>query len=303
MHIDALVDTSGTLDEIVEQVRAREEAGFKSAWVTHGVSHDALSLLALIGREVKKISLGTAVVPIYGRHPQALAQSALTASAAIGDRFSLGIGLSHRVSVETMWGLSFDRPLAYIREYLQALEPLLKGEKAEYVGERITVRSRLSVNVSGAKVPPVLLAALGPAMLELAGSAATGTITWMTGIRTIGDHIAPLIKKAAQEAGRPAPQIVVSLPISVSDDEAAARERVEAEFAWYGNLPSYRAMLDREGAKRPSDVALVGKKSEVRAQLERLKESGATNYVAAIIGTRPEREATLELLSECAPAL
>lgn len=300
MKISALLDTNASLERVIDEARTRGTQGFDAVWATNIFSYDALSLLALIGREVPRIGLGTAVVPVYGRHPQVLAQSALTTSAAVGERLTLGIGVSHRITVESMWGLDFDRPVAYLRDYLGALTPLLRGEQTNYHGERITAHTRVSFGAPDVITPPVILAALGTAMLRLAGESASGTVTWMTGIKTVGSHIVPKITKAAREAGHMNPSVVVCLPICVTSDEQRGRELVESAYSFYGSLPSYRSMLDREGVAKPSDVALIGSKDEVRALLARVEEAGASEFAAAIVGDPAERDATVALLSEVA---
>jgi len=212
----------------------------------------------------------------------------------------LGIGLSHQVVVEGMWGLSFDRPARYMKEYLAALMPLLHGETVSVAGERITTHTFAPLEIREVTAPPVLVAALADTMLKLAGRVADGTVTWMTGIQTIESHIAPVIRAAAEKAGRPAPRIGVSLPISVTADIDAARELINQEFAIYPNLPSYKAMLDKEGAVSPADVALLGDEDAVRASIDKLAAAGATDFVASIVGTREERDRTFSLLSEIA---
>jgi 5,10-methylenetetrahydromethanopterin reductase len=126
------------------------------------------------------------------------------------------------------------------------------------------------------------------------------TVTWMTGTRTVASHIAPVIHAAAEKAGRPAPRIGVALPVSVTADIDAARSRVNSEFSIYPNLPSYKAMLDKEGAESPADVALLGDEEAVTAAIETLAEGGATDFVASVVGTREERERTFALLSDIA---
>jgi alkanesulfonate monooxygenase SsuD/methylene tetrahydromethanopterin reductase-like flavin-dependent oxidoreductase (luciferase family) len=146
--------------------------------------------------------------------------------------------------------------------------------------------------------PPVLVAALGPVMLALAGRRTAGTVTWMTGIETVGAHITPTINEAARAAGRPPPAVAVSLPVVVTNDPEAAKERVDQAFAVYPTLPSYRAMMDREGAERPSDLGLVGSEEVVAGQLERLEAAGATDFVAAVVASGDERDRTFRLLAE-----
>ena len=298
LRIGSLIDLDRSLPDTVAQLRRFADAGFDHAFAVQIFGPDSLTLLAAAGAQVPGIGLGTGVVPVHPRHPMMLAQQALTVQWATGDRLILGVGVSHRVVVEGMWGLSYDAPARYMREYLSVLMPLLRGETVSEAGERITARTFQPIEVREASPPPVLVAALGETMLKLAGRMADGTVTWMTGTRTVASHIAPTIRTAAQEAGRPAPRIGVALPVSVTTDVDAARERVNDEFAVYPGLPSYRAMLDREGARGPADVAILGDEDGVAESIERLAAAGATDFVASIVGTAEERARTFSLLSE-----
>lgn len=289
------VTGAGGFDAVVEAARSAHADGFGSFWLPQIFGLDALSTLAVIGREVPGIELGTAVVPTYPRHPMVLAGQALTVQAASGGRLTLGIGLSHRIVIEQMFGYSFERPVRHMTEYLAALMPLLRQEQVAFHGE--VVHAVGGITVPGAPPPPVLIAALGPRMLELAGREAAGTITWMVGPRTLSDHVVPTIAAAASSAGREPPRIVAAVPVCVTDDPAAVRERAARQLAVYGTLPSYRAMLDREGAAGPADIAVIGSAEQVRAGLERFADAGATTIVAAEIGADPgERDRTRELL-------
>jgi len=285
---------NGPIDAIVDAARAAADDGFASFWLPQIFGMDALTALAVAGREVPGIELGTAVVPTYPRHPAMLAAQALTTQAIIGGRLALGIGLSHQVVIESMFGLSFDKPARHMREYLEILVPLVHSGSVSFAGETLT--GHVGLDVKGATPFPILVAALGTKMLELAGTVADGTVTWMTGPATIESHIVPTITVAAERAGRPAPRVGVGLPVCVTDDEAAARERAASLFEIYGTLPSYRAMLDREGAGGPSDVALVGDEAAVGAQVERLASVGATDLVANVFGSSGERDRTRALL-------
>ena len=161
------------------------------------------------------------MVPIQVQHPTQLAQRALTLNAIAGGRFTLGIGMSHRMVTEQMWGISYDKPLRRMREYLDGLLPLLAGQPADAVGETVTTRG--SLQIPGAPTPDVYIAALGPQMLRLAGRRTAGTLTWMTGPKTLAEHVGPTLRQAAAEAGRPetAVRVAASLPVSVTDDVAA----------------------------------------------------------------------------------
>jgi 5,10-methylenetetrahydromethanopterin reductase len=285
---------NGPVSAIVDAARAAADAGFASFWLPQVFGVDAVNALALVGHEVPVIELGTAVVPTYPRHPVVLAQQALTTQAAAGGRFTLGIGLSHQLVIEGMYGYSFEKPVRHMREYLEVLVPLLRGEGASFSGE--TLSGHVTLDVKGSTPVPVLLAALGPKMLELAGGSADGTVTWMTGPRTIESHIVPSITRAAERAGRPRPRVGVGLPICVTSDADGARARAGRIFELYGSLPSYRAMLDREGVAGPADVAMVGDEAAVRGQVEHLDEIGATDLVANIYGSPEERVRTEALL-------
>lgn len=283
------------LTEVIEMARTAEAQGFDSFWLPQVFSLDAISTQTLIGHTVPRIELGTAVVPTYPRHPVVLAGQAITASVASGGRFTLGIGLSHRLVIEDMLGLSYAKPVRHLREYLAALVPLLAGESADVVGETITAKA--TITVPGAHPVPVLVAALGPRMLALAGEQTTGTITWMTGPRTIAEHIVPTITAAAEAADAGSPRVVSALPVAVTDDAPAVRALAAKIFSIYGILPSYRAMLDREGAAGPEDVALIGTAAEVRAGIERIRDGGATDFVAVEFSRDPAvATATRDLL-------
>ncbi|MFD1931914.1 MULTISPECIES: TIGR03564 family F420-dependent LLM class oxidoreductase [Nonomuraea] len=264
--------------ELRESIARAAGDGFASAWLSNIFGLDAITTLAVAGGQVPGIELGTAVVPTYPRHPAALAQQALTANLALGGRLALGIGVSHQVVIEHMFGYSFERPARHMKEYLDILLPLARGEKAKVKGE--TLQADIRLNIPGAGMP-VLIAALAPRMLELAGSMADGTVLWMTGPRTVEEHVVPAITRAAERAGRPAPRVVCALPVCVTDDPEGARARAAEVFSAYGRLPSYRAMLDKEGAADPGDVAIVGDEAAVRAQIEALDGIGVTDFVAA----------------------
>ncbi len=285
---------SGPIDALVDLAQRAADDGFPSFWLPQIFGVEALAALGIIGREVGGIELGTAVIPSYPRHPVVLAQQALTTQAAAGGRLVLGIGLSHQLVIEGMYGYSYAKPVRHLREYLEVLAPLVHGEPASFTGE--TLAGHATLDVKGATPVPVLVAALGPKMLELTGRVADGTVTWMTGPATIAAHVVPTIAAAASAAGRTAPRVVVGLPVCVTSDTDAARERAARNFQMYGQLPSYRAMLDREGAAGPADVAVVGNEEGVRAQLEHLAEVGATDFLANIFGSGEERTRTWAFL-------
>ncbi len=283
------VAATGTIDDHIAAARRAADDGFTGFWLPQIFGYDALTVLALIGREVPGIELGTAVVPTYPRHPAALAAQAVTTNEATDGRLLLGIGLSHQIVIEMMYGMSFAKPLRHMREYLSILMPLIHDGAADVEGETLT--GRVGLSMAQRRSFPVLLAALGPKMLELAGSVADGTVTWMTGPATLSSHIVPSITAAAEAAGRGAPRIVGALPVLVTDDEGDGRVRAGKAFAVYDTLPSYKAMLDREGAGGPADVALVGDEASVGEQLDAMVASGITDFVAVEYSRDPDETA------------
>jgi 5,10-methylenetetrahydromethanopterin reductase len=280
------------LDAILAQVQRAERDGLHSAWFPHIFGVDALTVAALAGRVTSRIELGTAVVPTFSRHPIAMAQQALTAQAAAAGRFALGIGLSHQIVIETMFGLSFAKPFTHMREYMAVLAPLIRSGACAFAGKEFRVHA--NVQVVGASPCPILLAALAPKMLTLAGSEGDGTITWMTGPRTLREYTIPRLQEAAARAGRPAPRIVAGLPIAVTDDVKGARERAASSLQVYGALPSYRAMLDREQVEGPADLAVVGDEATVGEHLQQLSQLGVTDLLAAPFPTGKDGAASLD---------
>jgi len=268
-----------TLDKFIGSIKKAEADGFAFVSVANIFGHDAIGALTVAGRETSRIELATGVVPTPPRHPAALAQQALTCQAACGGRFTLGIGLSHQIVIESMYGLSYAKPAKQMEEYLSVLVPLLNGKPAAHNGD--LYRVNMGLQVSDGTPVSTIVAALGPRMLEIAGRLADGTATWMTGRQTLADHTIPAITKSAAAAGRPAPRIMAALPIAIASDPAAAREAANKSFAIYGQLPSYRAMLDREGAAGPGDVAIVGDEAALRAGLQELRDAGVTDFAAS----------------------
>jgi F420-dependent oxidoreductase-like protein len=298
--VGLLNNTSGgsPVDATVKTLAQLRDEGFRRVWMAQlPYDPDLTTILAVALREVDTIEVGSGVIPIQVQHPTQLAQRALTLNAIAGGRFTLGIGMSHKMVTEQMWGISYDKPVRRMREYLDGLLPLLAGEAAEAVGETVTTRG--SLQIPGAPTPAVYLAALGPQMLRLAGRRTAGTLTWMTGPKTLAEHVGPALREAAQEAGRPesAVHVAASLPVSVTDDVDAARARAAEEFAVYGQLPSYRAMLDREGYAGPEDAAIIGDENTVSERLDELAQAGVDEFAGVTFDPSPEgRERTRALL-------
>ena len=294
MRIGIFVGSVGAtldLEGQVQQVITAEEGGFDSFWSAQVLGMDALTLFALAAQRTRRIEMGTAVVPTYPRHPLALAQQSLTVQAATDGRLTLGIGLSHKPTVEGRLGLSFDRPALHMREYLSALRALVHERGVDFNGQVFQVNAALQM--PGITPFPIVIAALGPRMLRIAGELAEGTVTWMVGRKTLREHIVPRIRAAANDAGRPSPRVCVGVPIAVADDTGAAYETAARAFARYRELPSYRRMLDIEGAESPADVAIVGDEAEVERQLRAYAEAGATDLLASIFPVGDDADASV----------
>jgi 5,10-methylenetetrahydromethanopterin reductase len=296
MRIGLPLDMSKTAPALVEQAQGIVDRGFAAGVASQIFGPDTLTMLAVIGAQVPDLELVTSVVPTWPRHPVMLAAQALTVSAITGGRLTLGIGLSHQIVVENVFGTPFVRPAQHMEDYLAVLNPLLRGEQVSYKGETLSATTFGPLEVTG-PTPPVLVAALAPRMLALAGREADGTATWMTGPATLESHIIPSIRRAAEDAGRPAPRIAAGLPMAVTADPDAARQRAAKAFSVYGTLPSYQAMLAKEGAGGPADVAIVGDESAVADQVRHLAAIGVTDLHAAPFGPADEVKATVDLLA------
>ena len=269
-----------SIDAIAEHAAEAAAAGFTSYSLaehpTGGL--DALTVLTAVGLRVPDIELATAIVPTMPRHPMVLAAQALTTQLAIGNRLTLGIGLSHAAMMAQL-GFNFEKPIRHLREFLAVLMPLLDQGKVAFSGETISCTAQLFKRAP--QRCAVVVAALGPQALKVAGAHTDGTTLAWVGPRTIREHIAPTIKAAASKAGRPAPRIIATLPVCVTNDVAQVRAQIDGTLAMYGQLPSYRAMFDREGVNGPGDVALVGDEAAVSGMIAALKEAGVTEFAAS----------------------
>ena len=265
-----------SIDEVREAARWAEQAGFDSFWVSQSNAVDPTVALAAVVADITNLGeVGTSVVPLYGRHPLGLAQMVRTAQSALGGRFTLGIGPSHREPVEHNLGLSWERPLGYTREFLDGLQPLLAGQVASAQGRQLTTRAELNID---APDTPILLAALGPNMLQLAGERTAGTTVGQCGPKTVAGHVAPLVNQAAADAGRPPPRIMALIRLCVTDDRAGAYALAREVGAGYARMPSYAAVLAREGVEDPADLHLIGSAEQVLDGLGRYAEAGVTDF-------------------------
>jgi len=269
----------GTEMRSVREVRTEAvwaaATGFDSFWVSQIFGVDPIVALAAIAGDIPGLDeVGTSVVPMAGRHPLALAAQVRTAQDALDGRFTLGVGPSHELVVEGFYGERYAQPFTRTIEYLSALLPLLYGEKAEVSGSQVRANGWLTID---AEPCPVLLAALGPRMLDVAGRACAGTTVGSCGPKTIAEHIAPIITEAAATADRPPPRIMALVAVAVTDDPATAYAEAVESGRLYASLPSYRAMLDIEGVESGADLLLAGSMDQILEGLERYAAAGATD--------------------------
>jgi F420-dependent oxidoreductase-like protein len=281
---------------IVEDARQAHADGFSSYWLAEHPTggFDALTVLMAVGLAVPEIELGTAIVPTHPRHPMVLAGQTLTVEDAIPGRLTLGIGLSHQVMMAQL-GIGFDKPIRHLREYLSVLMSLLETGRVDFQGETLSCTATL-FQTPGRRVP-VVAAALGPQALAVTGRMADGTTLAWVGPKTVRTHIVPRIRDAAAAAGRPAPRIIATLPVCVTADPERVRARISESLSLYGQLPSYRAMFEREGAAGPAEVAIVGSEAEVRERIDAMADAGVTDFAASEFALNgEERQATRALL-------
>jgi F420-dependent oxidoreductase-like protein len=282
------------VDDYVEQLRRARDDGFDMMWTPQlWREPDLLTLLAFALADVEGITVGTGVIPIQTRHPAVLAQQALTVSLISGGRLKLGVGMTHPMISEGMWGVPWDRNVRRLNEYLDGLLPLLKGEEAKAAGEIFT--TQMALDIPSAPPPPVYIAALGPQLLKVTARRAAGTITWMTGPRTLENHVIPTLARTSTEDGH-RPEVIAGFPVCVTDHADAARASAAEALAIYGAQPSYRAMLDREGLHDPADTAIIGNESVVSEQLEALAALGIEELTAYVFAQDTEEDARTRAL-------
>ena len=300
----------------VERMRAAarwaEEAGLDSIWTPQIPDEiDAMTAVALIGAATHRIEVGTAVVPVQPRHPIALAQQALSVQAACEGRFVLGLGVSHHWIIEDMLGLPYERHALTMRCYLDVLDRARHGPgTVEVENELFKVHNPL--DITDLAPMPILIAALGPAMLRLAGERTEGTSLWLADERTISSHVVPTITQAAEAAGRSAPRILAGVPVCLcrDDEVGAAVERTNRVLSEAETSPNYRRLMGHGDAREIGDVLIAGSEAAVERRLRRFASSGLTDLNARVVALGSGREElvasaerTREFLAAVAPAL
>lgn len=306
MTVGVALDASGAgnqVDATVLLAREAAAAGLRSAWFGQTFGADSPQLAAIVGREVPDLQVGTSAIPVFGRHPLIVSSQAQTAQAATHGRYHLGLALGTRLLTEGGFGLPFERPVARLREFLTALRQLTGTGTADFHGELLTAVTPVPARVPGAEDGvPVLVAAMGPQALKVSGELADGILPYLAGPRALERDIVPAVTAAAEAAGRPAPRIVALVPGVVTDDVDAVRETATERLAFYEQIPSYARVIELSGARRASDVAVIGDEKAVAAEVRRYRDAGATEVVFA--GTEmagdADRLRTWTLLGELA---
>lgn len=287
--------TLATVDEVRDVARFAEASGFDGLWVSHAMAVDPIVALACVSAEAPTLKeFGTSVVPLYGRHPIGLAQQVMTAQTALGGRFTLGIGAASKQAVKDRMGLDWDRPFSFTRDFVDGLQPLLAGQEVDVVGEQITTNAKLDIT---APDTPILLAALGPRMLRFAGERVQGTTLGQCGPRTIATYVLPHLDAGAEAAGRERPRVMALVRICVTDDRSGASVLAKSISARYQAIPSYAAVLEKEGLADPADLHLIGSWQEVLDGLAAYAEAGASDLrIQVAAHTEAASEATRQAL-------
>ncbi|MFE6991062.1 LLM class F420-dependent oxidoreductase [Streptomyces pharetrae] len=291
------------IDHTVRLAQEARDAGLRSAWFGQTFAYDSISLAAIVGREVPGLHVGTAAIPVFGRHPLLISSQAQTAQAATRGRYHLGLALGTKHLTETGFGIPHERPVRLLREFLTALRQLVETGSADFHGELLTATTPLSAAVPGAEPPvPLLVAAMAPQALRVSGALADGILPYLAGPRALAAHIVPTVTAAAEVAGRPAPRIVAFVPGVVTADAEGVRERMTEALAFYERFPSYQRVIQLSGGTRAVDLAVIGDEEEVAAEVARYRAAGATEVVLTTtdLAGEADRRRTWQLLGELA---
>jgi F420-dependent oxidoreductase-like protein len=284
----SLIALGAPIADMVDHAAQAEADGFTSYWMAQLAVPDALTVIAMMGGRTSTIEIGTAVIPTWPRHPLMLAAQALTVQEAIGNRLILGLGLAHKSSIEETLKIPFATPAKHMDEYLSVLLPAMADRKVSFTGDIWSAEAEGIVGVPGATAPVVMLAAMGPRMLKMAGGRCDGSILWLSGPKAVETQIRPALEAAAAEAGRPAPRIVASVPVCVTADPDTIKGLIATFLVGYNDLPSYRGVMDSSGAGGPADVSLVGDEETVRAGVQAFADAGVTDFAPVEFVLNPE---------------
>jgi F420-dependent oxidoreductase-like protein len=289
-------DSARKVTRMLADIEWAETAGLDSAWIPQIPNDfDALVAVALMGTRTSRIELGTAVVPLQAQHPIALARQALSVHAATGGRLVLGVGPSHHWIVDDMLGIPYERPAGYTRDYLAVLDVALSMARANpgpVDVENDTFRVHNPLDLAPVAPLPVLVAALGPVMLTIAGERADGTVLWMADERAVAEHVVPRITKAADNAGRPAPRIVAGIPVCLcaAGEVDVARERANRILGEAEVSPNYQRLLGYGDAKDVGDICAAGDEDAILARMRRFADAGVTDLSVRLLPIGDNRD-------------
>lgn len=289
------------VDAAISQARAAYAAGVRQVWVAQQFDVDAITLSALVGSAVPGLGVGTSVVPLNPRHPLVVASAAQTAQAGTHGNFTLGIGLGSHAPEHRAFGTVWPNPVGRLREHLQVLRAILDDGAVDFHGSEFTASPEWPVHVPGGAPVPVYVGAMGPKALQVTGELADGTLPYLAGLRTVGEFIVPTITAAAAAVGRPQPKVVAMVPTLVDTDADAARAAAAQRLEFYATIPSYQKVIAREQVSSVADLAAVGTAEQVRAQLQRYLDSGATDVALSPIRTEPGDLAALWAVAATLP--
>ncbi|WP_099245696.1 LLM class F420-dependent oxidoreductase [Mycobacterium sp. shizuoka-1] len=286
-------NADNAVDDVIDQARGAYAAGVRQVWFAQRFDLDAIALAAVVGAAVPGLGVGTSVVPLNPRHPLIVAGLAQTAQAASHGNFSLGLGLGAHAPERVAFGQVWPNTITRLREHLTVLRSVFETGAVHFHGSELSADPEWEVGVPGGTPVPVYVAAMGPRALAITGELADGTLPYLAGPRTIGEFIAPVIGKAAAEAGRPRPRIIAAVPVMVTDDERVGREVAAEELGFYTTIPSYRNVIAREGVDGVAELAAVGSVDAVVRQLRRYLDAGATDLVLSPLRSQVAAPATL----------
>jgi len=302
MRFSILIGAQGEpVDRLLEAAVACDEAGVDGIWYGQFLGYDAPTIAASAAARTSRVVPGVSVVVARPRHPIAVAAQAQTVNALSGHRFRLAVGLSHRSTIEGIYGLDFPSPAKYLREYLHVLRELIEMRPVDFEGEYVSAHAQLAIPEAGPL--PLFTGALGPLALEVTGELADGTVTYLAGPRTIEAHVVPRLAAGAARGGRPSPQVAASVPVLATHDADAVVSRLHDFTRFHAMLPEYQRIIEREGVAHPGDMGLVGDAETIRAGIVRLRDAGATEFAAALFGDRDEQLRTIRVLGEVAATL
>ena len=239
-----LAVVGATAKEAVENIIAAEAAGVRQVWMTQGApAPDTLAIFAAAALQTSQVHFGTSIVPTYPRHPLALAQQALTLGDLAPERLRLGVGPSHRPTIEGTYGIKMDAPLEHEREYVSILRAALWEGSVDFHGKYYNVKAKLP------RTPhtPILISALRTGAYELAGEIADGAISWMSPVQFLLEKAAPALKAGAEKGERGVPPLIAHIPIAVSQDRQAVLKASRQQLGRYGSLPFYAGMFAEAG--------------------------------------------------------